>query len=216
VKDIEKILEAAVRNLKPLNPRLIILFGSYAWGEPDESSDIDLYVVSNDEDIPQNWKEKSHLYLKYSRPLSEIIAQIPADLIVHTKKMNQQFFAENSSFARMIREKGRILYESWGSKAVAVFSKTGPLRNTENGWWSCIDTFGLFSCSAGYREITQGIIDLGLELDLIKMLDALYIDSRYPGDFGLMPNGIPDLDDAKQFQELAENVFRDINNCVEG
>jgi HEPN domain-containing protein len=59
-------------------------------------------------------------------------------------------------------------------------------------------------------------IDLGLELDLIKMLDALYIDSRYPGDFGLMPNGIPDLDDAKQFQELAENVFRDINNCVEG
>jgi uncharacterized protein len=112
VKDIEKILEAAVRNLKPLNPCLIILFGSYAWGEPDESSDIDLYVVSNDEDIPQNWKEKSHLYLKYSRPLSEIIAQIPADLIVHTKKMNQQFFAENSSFARMIREKGRILYES--------------------------------------------------------------------------------------------------------
>jgi predicted nucleotidyltransferase len=31
---------------KPLHPEKVILFGSYAWGQPTEDSDIDLYVVT--------------------------------------------------------------------------------------------------------------------------------------------------------------------------
>ena len=43
--------------------------------------------------------------------------------------------------------------------------------------------------------------------DLIQLLDSLYIDSRYPGDMGLLPYGKPTLDEAKKFYEFALSVF---------
>ncbi len=46
--DIEKIKAEIVERLKPLNPEKIILFGSYAYGNPTEDSDIDLYVIKKD------------------------------------------------------------------------------------------------------------------------------------------------------------------------
>jgi predicted nucleotidyltransferase len=36
-----------VERLKPLNPDKVILFGSYAYGTPNEDSDIDLFLVNN-------------------------------------------------------------------------------------------------------------------------------------------------------------------------
>ena len=37
---------------------------------------------------------------------------------------------------------------------------------------------------------------------ILTNIDRLYIDSRYPGDLGLMPNGKPSLEEAeKYFQE---------------
>ena len=39
--DIEKLKPLIVERLKPLNPDKIILFGSYAYGTPNEDSDID-------------------------------------------------------------------------------------------------------------------------------------------------------------------------------
>jgi len=42
--------------------------------------------------------------------------------------------------------------------------------------------------------------------DLLKTLDALYIDSRYPGDFGLLPNGKPDLNSAQRFFQEAKKL----------
>jgi len=46
--DIEKLKEEIVERLKPLNPDKIILFGSYAYGTPNEDSDIDLFLIKND------------------------------------------------------------------------------------------------------------------------------------------------------------------------
>ena len=43
--DIEKIKHEIVERLKPLDPDKIILFGSYAYGTPNEDSDIDLCIV---------------------------------------------------------------------------------------------------------------------------------------------------------------------------
>ncbi len=34
------------------NPEKIILFGSYAWGLPDEDSDIDILVIKDTEETP--------------------------------------------------------------------------------------------------------------------------------------------------------------------
>ena len=56
--DIEEVKKRLLKSFKPLNPEKIILFGSYAYGTPDANSDIDIYVVTKDEFIPQNFKEK--------------------------------------------------------------------------------------------------------------------------------------------------------------
>ena len=41
------------------------------------------------------------------------------------------------------------------------------------------------------------------------------IDSRYPGDMGLMPYGKPTLKDAEEFNSLAKEVFEKACNCLE-
>jgi uncharacterized protein len=106
------LTQQIIASLKPLHPHRVILFGSYAWGQPDENSDLDIYVVTQDDFIPQSWREKADLFLQYSNVLSKLTAKIPTDLIVHTKKMHTKFIAANSSFARKIQQEGIILYES--------------------------------------------------------------------------------------------------------
>lgn len=46
--DIEKLKAEIVERLKPLEPDKIILFGSYAYGTPNEDSDIDLFLIKDD------------------------------------------------------------------------------------------------------------------------------------------------------------------------
>lgn len=41
----------------------------------------------------------------------------------------------------------------------------------------------------------------------IATINEVYIDSRYPGDMWLMPQGKPTLDDAKEFIEFTEAIF---------
>ena len=53
-------------------------------------------------------------------------------------------------------------------------------------------------------ELVDIKIDLNDNLiNLIHLLDELYIDSRYPNDFGLLPYGKPSLEDAKEFYDFA-------------
>jgi len=54
--DIELIKQTIVEKLMPLNPEKIILFGSYAYGNPTEDSDLDICVVEKDYD--NKWEEK--------------------------------------------------------------------------------------------------------------------------------------------------------------
>ncbi|MEJ5189891.1 nucleotidyltransferase domain-containing protein [Treponema sp. J25] len=104
--DIETVKALIVERLKPLNPYKVILFGSYAYGTPNEESDIDLYVVTNDDFIPQNWKQKSEIYLKYSQAIRDLQKIIAVDLIVHTKKMYEKLIDLDGSFYRYSLKKG--------------------------------------------------------------------------------------------------------------
>jgi len=108
--DIEKIKQEIVISLKPLNPLKIILFGSYAYGTPTEESDIDLYVITNDDFIPSTWKEKMKIKLKFSKALREIKKNHDIDLITHTKKMSETFSNLDSMFSREILAKGKVIY----------------------------------------------------------------------------------------------------------
>ena len=104
--DIENIKKDIVERLKPLNPEKVILFGSYAYGNPTEDSDIDLYVVTNDDFMPQNFKEKNQLYLKVSRTIRGLRKTIAIDLIVHSKKMHELLKENNSSFYKYDIQRG--------------------------------------------------------------------------------------------------------------
>jgi len=49
---------------------------------------------------------------------------------------------------------------------------------------------------------------------MLYRLDQLYIESRYPGDLGLLPNGKPSKEDAKMFYDFAIMIFSKICNLL--
>ncbi|KIM13296.1 MAG: DNA polymerase subunit beta [Sulfurovum sp. FS08-3] len=104
--DIEELKPLIVEKLKPLNPSQIILFGSYAYGTPTQDSDIDLYVVTNEDFMPQSWKEKHTISQKVSQKLKDICEQYPTDIITHTKTMHKKFVEMDSMFSRKIFNDG--------------------------------------------------------------------------------------------------------------
>jgi len=56
--------------------------------------------------------------------------------------------------------------------------------------------------------------NLDIDEDILDTLNLLYIESRYPGDLGLLPYGKPTLDDAKEFYELAFYIYEYIKNKI--
>lgn len=107
--DIRIIEQEILNALKPLQLDRVILFGSYAYGTPHKNSDIDLYIVTKDDYIPQSYKEKRALVWKVSQKILDIRKKYAIDLLVHTKKMHKKFVELQSSFSKEILEKGRVL-----------------------------------------------------------------------------------------------------------
>lgn len=54
-----------------------------------------------------------------------------------------------------------------------------------------------------------------IESDVLDILNQLYIDSRYPGSFGILPYGKPTLTDAKRFYEFAMDIFDKVCRLLE-
>ncbi|MCL5279692.1 MAG: nucleotidyltransferase domain-containing protein [Planctomycetes bacterium] len=95
--------------LAPLHPDKVILFGSYAWGSPTEDSDIDLYVVTQDDFLPATWREKRNVVRAVSNCMLDLRMRYSIDLLVHTKPMHRKFVEIDSSFARQIMKEGTRL-----------------------------------------------------------------------------------------------------------
>ncbi len=55
-------------------------------------------------------------------------------------------------------------------------------------------------------------VDFNIDVndEIIMILDELYIESRYPGDMGLLPNGKPRVGDAKEFYAFASPLFEEV------
>jgi predicted nucleotidyltransferase len=100
--DIEELKKEIKKRLEPLNLEKVILFGSYAYGNPNKDSDIDLYVVTKDEFLPKSWRDKRELTRNISKHLRDIREEFGIDLIVHTKKMYEKFIEFNKPFAKEI------------------------------------------------------------------------------------------------------------------
>ena len=73
-----------------------------------------------------------------------------------------------------------------------------------------IDTPRIHRLVTLYGKV-EGLIDKALDLSMLQTLDSLYIDARYPGNLGLLPDGRPTLADAKKMYDFAISVLLDAN-----
>jgi predicted nucleotidyltransferase len=101
--EIAKINEIVNRIAIRFNPDKIILFGSYAAGNPDKDSDLDLLIIK-DTDLPRHKRS-------FDIQKSLIGSMVPMDILVYTTKEFEQEKKEKSSFLFSAIKNSKILYE---------------------------------------------------------------------------------------------------------
>lgn len=55
---------------------------------------------------------------------------------------------------------------------------------------------------------------LDIDIDLLEEVNETYIDTRYPADLGLTPEGDLSSEKARQFHHLAESLFLQTESIV--
>jgi HEPN domain-containing protein len=63
-------------------------------------------------------------------------------------------------------------------------------------------------------EIVRPKVAFEVEVVLIEKLDKLYIDARYPGELGLLPDGKPTRADAQQFYDCAKSIYEQVEHVL--
>jgi predicted nucleotidyltransferase len=102
----EQISLACRAVAEEFRPDKIVLFGSYAYGQPDADSDIDLLVIMPFEGSPFR---QAGIILNY---LVGKIGVLPLDLLVRTREQVKERLDINDRFMQEITERGRVMYEA--------------------------------------------------------------------------------------------------------
>lgn len=101
---VAETLPQAVQNLvRAVNPEKVILFGSYAYGNPTPDSDVDLLVIVRTD---EPYRER---YLRVATALRPRL--FPLDLIVKTPEEVEESLRTFSPFLREALTRGVCLYE---------------------------------------------------------------------------------------------------------
>lgn len=101
----KKLLQPILRRLvKAFKPEQIYLFGSYAWGKPEETSDFDLMVIVSESDLTPLQR-----MVKAQQNLVGLIT--PIDIIVKTRAEFDYYLDVYASLERQILDEGVLLYE---------------------------------------------------------------------------------------------------------
>jgi predicted nucleotidyltransferase len=102
---MKEIRALSRRIAKEFDPERIILFGSYAYGNPSPHSDVDLLVIMDFEGKPF-WKSLDIL-VRISPPFStDILARRPGD--------TEKRYALGDPLIREAIDRGKVLYERSG------------------------------------------------------------------------------------------------------
>jgi uncharacterized protein len=99
----EKIQEAIHRLVKAYDPLEIYLFGSYAWGNPNEDDDLNLLLIieSSDEKV----------YKRSDRAFDALLSlKIPTNVVVFTKEEFDTFTKDVTSLTFEVKNRGKMLY----------------------------------------------------------------------------------------------------------
>ena len=92
------------RLVEQFQPEQVILFGSYAWGTPDQYSDVDLMVIVTHSGL----SDYERAVLAHSC-LGEL--DVPKDVIVKTRAEFDFFRDVRASLEHKVYKQGRVLYE---------------------------------------------------------------------------------------------------------
>src|SRR5438093_4597474 len=95
--------EVTRRLVTEFQPEQVWLFGSHAWGTPDEGSDVDLLViVPGSNEPPIRRSQRAHRCLRGLR--------MPKDVLVETRQEVDRVKALKTSLENTILSRGRRLY----------------------------------------------------------------------------------------------------------
>jgi predicted nucleotidyltransferase len=109
--DINAILDNLVFSLKPSDPYKIILFGSFANGNSNEHSDIDLMVILDNEHVSKTYQERLDKGVYIRKLVLEINEKIPLDILVYSKAELNMVKEYGNQFIEEIEKTGKIIYE---------------------------------------------------------------------------------------------------------
>lgn len=107
--EMEQIQALSQQIVEQFQPDRIILFGSYAYGTPNEDSDADLMVVMPFEGHPSRQAIKV---------LNQIHADFSLDLLVRTNEFITERLRLGDFFMMDIVEEGKIIYEAADARMV--------------------------------------------------------------------------------------------------
>jgi len=99
------MLEDLVKSIRSLfKLKKVILFGSYAWGNPSKESDYDLFIImDSNEERPA---KRAIEILKKCHP-----GNISLDLLVRTPSEVNERIKIGDVFMKKILEEGKVLYD---------------------------------------------------------------------------------------------------------
>ncbi len=98
-----KIRRAARKIADAVQPERIVLFGSFAYGNPTPDSDVDLLVIM-ESDLRPHARSVQVSEILYPRPF-------PVDIIVRTPDEIKERLEIGDCFFQEIMSKGKVLYE---------------------------------------------------------------------------------------------------------
>ena len=90
------------------NPDKIILFGSYAYGNPNDKSDLDLLVIKNGKDFTFDDEAELSAAVYFKRKQQKIRTQY--DVLFRTDRQAQQSIDDSGVLVDALR-KGKVVYE---------------------------------------------------------------------------------------------------------
>ena len=103
----DSIRDEIINSLKGLPyPLRLIVFGSHAYGNPKEDSDIDLVAIIDKKEMSRNYKEFIENKKTVSKYLIALKRKYPIDLLVYTTEEWNELLLSESSFFKKIEQEG--------------------------------------------------------------------------------------------------------------
>ena len=102
-RDLERLLRKLIENY---SPQQIFLFGSYAYGQPDPDSDLDLLIVKETTKTPFQRR------VEVGRIVQDKTRRTPIQPLVITPKELDERLQSGDPFLTEIVEKGEKLYDA--------------------------------------------------------------------------------------------------------